>query len=182
VTLLTALAPVAPHVVVAQVVKTLIVLGLLAAGFRLLGKRQAAQLNVYDLAMLLALSNAVQNAMTGGRGNLAVGLATSASILLAAWAMTRLFFRRPSLEARVIGAPTILVRHGRILAPRLRRELVTRDELHEALRQHGVEDPGDVDLAILEVDGSISVVPRAQPREDSARASRRPRIRPRKAQ
>jgi uncharacterized membrane protein YcaP (DUF421 family) len=156
-----ALAPVAPHIVVAQAVKTLIIVLLLAGGFRVLGKREAAQLNVYDLAMLFALANAVQNAMTGGRGNLPVGLASSLTILLAAWALTKIFARQPALETRVIGAPTILVRSGRVLAPRLRRDLVTRDELLEALRQHGVDGPADVDLAVLEVDGSISVVPRA---------------------
>jgi uncharacterized membrane protein YcaP (DUF421 family) len=171
------LAPVSAHIVVAQVLKTLIILSLLVIGFRFLGKRQAAQLNVYDLAMLLALSNAVQNAMTGGRGNLTVGLATSAAILGSAWAATRLFSRRPSVEARVIGAPTILVRHGRVLAPRLRRELVTKDELLQALRQHGIDAPRDVDLAVLEVDGSISVIARGMVAEATGPADRRPRRR-----
>ena len=156
-----ALTSVAPHVVVAQVVKTLLILTLLFAGFRLLGKRQAAQLNVYDLAMLLALSNAVQNAMTGGRGNLSVGLATSSAILLSAWAVSRAFSRRPSVEARVIGAPTIIVRHGRALRTTMRRELVTDDDLREAIRQHGLSSTTGVDLAVLEVDGSISVIPRS---------------------
>lgn len=174
---LVGLAPVAPHAVVAQVAKTVIILIVLVTGFRLLGKRQAAQLNVYDLALLLALSNAVQNAMTGGRGNLSVGLATSTAILLSAWAVTRLFSRRPSAEARIIGAPTILIRHGRILAPRLRRELVTREALLEAIRQHGVDRPGDVDLAVLEVDGSISVITRPKTADKAVEARRRRRRR-----
>jgi uncharacterized membrane protein YcaP (DUF421 family) len=182
VNLLGGVAPIAPHVVVAQVVKTLIIVGLLVAGFRVLGKRQAAQLNVYDLAMLLALSNAVQNAMTGGRGNLSVGLATSSAILLAAWATTRVFSRRPAVEARVIGAPTIVIRNGRVLAPRLRREQVTRDELLEAIRQHGMSGPQDVDLAVLEVDGSISVVPRSAPKPDAKPGGRRRPARRHKAQ
>jgi uncharacterized membrane protein YcaP (DUF421 family) len=156
-----ALTSVAPHILVAQVVKTLIILALLVLGFRFLGKRQAAQLNVYDLAMLLALSNAVQNAMTGGRGNLSVGLATSSAILVAAWAVTKVFSHNPSIETRVIGAPTIIVRHGQVLRPRMRRQLVTDDELREAIRQHGVDGPSGVDLAVLEVDGSISIVPRS---------------------
>ena len=70
---MTALAPVTAHVVGVQVIKTLIILTLLVAGFRVFGKREASQLNVYDLAMLMALANAVQNSMTGGLGNLPDG-------------------------------------------------------------------------------------------------------------
>jgi uncharacterized membrane protein YcaP (DUF421 family) len=149
--------------IVDQVIKTLIVLVLLVAGFRLLGKREAAQLNVYDLAMLMALSNAVQNAMTGGLGNLPVGLALSATVMVSAWLVTRLLIRRPTLERRVVGSPTLLVNQGQVLSLPMRRQRVSAAELSEACRQHGIESTADVALAVLEVDGSISVVPKAPP-------------------
>ena len=140
-------------------IRSAFVLAFLFLAFRLLGKRQAAQLNVYDLAMIIALANAVQNAMTAGRGELAVGLATSTTLLLVAYAITLLLVRLPSAQPRIVGSPAILVNHGRVLWRRMRAERVTRDELLAALREHGVQHTNEAELAVLEVDGSISVVP-----------------------
>jgi uncharacterized membrane protein YcaP (DUF421 family) len=155
--------PISAHRVAVQAIKTLIVFVLLVVGFRLLGKREAAQLNVYDLAMLMALANAVQNAMTGGLGNFPIGLAVSSTLVAAAFVLTRFIVRRPSMERRIIGAPVLLVNHGQVLPQRLRRNLVSTSELDEACRQHGVDGPSECELAVLEVDGSISVIPRSQP-------------------
>ena len=157
---LAALKPVSAHRVEVQAIKTLIVFVFLVGGFRLLGKREAAQLNVYDLAMLMALANAVQNAMTGGLGNFPIGIATSSTVLLTAWAVSRVFRRHPRLESRFVGSPVLLARDGKVLHPRLRQQRVTHAELSEACRQHGIEDPSDCALAVLEVDGSISIVPK----------------------
>jgi len=159
---MTALAPVGAHVVSVQVIKTLIILVVLVVGFRLLGKREAAQLNVYDLAMLMALANAVQNSMTGGLGNLPVGLATSSAILIAAFVVTRVTARRPRLQQRLIGSPTLLVNHGQVLAVPMRRQRVSSDDLTAACRRSGLAGPEDAELAVLEVDGSISIVPRTR--------------------
>jgi uncharacterized membrane protein YcaP (DUF421 family) len=153
-----ALAPVSAHRVEVQMAKSVIVLVVLVAGFRLFGKREAAQLNVYDLAMLMALANAVQNAMTGGLGNLPIGLATSATVIVAAWALSKAFRRDPGLEERFVGTPTLLVQDGHVLRRHLRRQRVTLDELAAACRAHGVEGPSQCRLAVLEVDGSISII------------------------
>jgi uncharacterized membrane protein YcaP (DUF421 family) len=157
---LAALKPVSAYRLEVQAIKTLIVFLFLAAGFRLLGKREAAQLNVYDLAMLMALANAVQNAMTGGLGNFPIGIVTSTTVLVASWILSRVFRRHPTLETRIVGSPTILVHDGVVLNPHLRRQRVTGDELTEACRQHGIENTNDCDLAVLEVDGSISIIPK----------------------
>jgi uncharacterized membrane protein YcaP (DUF421 family) len=174
---LAAIPPVTVRRLEIQAAKTLIVMTLLVVGFRLLGKREAAQLNVYDLAMLMALANAVQNAMTGGLGNLPIGLVTSSTLIVSAWALSLLFRHRPGLERRLIGSPTILVRDGRLLTDRLRRSLVTPDEVDEACRQHGVASPADAALAVLEVDGSISIVPKGTPMHRVTPARRRRRQR-----
>lgn len=153
--------PISWEAVEVQVVKTVIVVAFLLGGFRLFGKREMSQLSVYDLAMLFALSNAVQNAMTAGRGNLGVGLAVSSTVVGSAWLLTKLLAGRPRLEARVIGSPTILVHDGQVLAVPMRRQRVNGDELDAACRAHGLDDPRDAALAVLEVDGSISVVPKS---------------------
>jgi uncharacterized membrane protein YcaP (DUF421 family) len=143
--------------------RSAIMVVVLLLGFRFFGKREMAQMTVYDLAMLMALANAVQNAMTGGRGELVNGLVTSSAVLLTAWAITKVIARRPALERAVIGSPTVLIHDGTVLKERLRRERVGEEELDSAVRAHGLEDPSQVRLAVLEVDGSISVVPFSSP-------------------
>ena len=155
-----AVAPLSASDVGVYAARTLIVMVFLVVAFRLAGKREMAQLNVYDLAMLMALSNAVQNAMTGGKGNLTVGLATSTTIFVVAWVVTKVVWRRPLLEHRVIGWPTVIVSDGVVVRRHMRRERVTEAELAEAVRARGLAAVDDVRLAVLEVDGTISVVPR----------------------
>lgn len=147
-------------VLLAIAVKTGIVLLGVVAGLRLLGKRQSAQLNIYDLVLLMALSNAVQNAMTGGRGNLAAGLVSAGTLLLLGRLFTELVVRRPHWEERIIGAPTVIITDGKLVREHMRREHLTEAQVMTALRQHGLTDPHDALLAVLECDGSLSVVPR----------------------
>jgi uncharacterized membrane protein YcaP (DUF421 family) len=176
VTLVLALAPVSAGRVGEQAAKTAIIVVVLLVAFRATGKREIAQFNVYDLAMLMALSNAVQNAMTGGLGNLPVGLATSSTVVVTAWALSRVLARRPRLEAQVLGSPVLLVNDGHVLEARLRHQHVSHEELDEACREHGVDGPHDCRLVVLEMDGSLSVVPAdAHDRDRSSSRSRRPR-------
>lgn len=143
--------------------RTSVVLLVLVVGVRLFGRRAIGGLNVYDLVTMLLLANAVQNAMTRGSGLLAVGLVSAAVLLLADHLLGRLFTRYPSVEARVVGNPTIIVQDGQLQWENLRREGVTEDEVQAAMRQYGIDDLGAVKLAVLEVDGSISVISRDQP-------------------
>jgi uncharacterized membrane protein YcaP (DUF421 family) len=161
-----ALPPITAHGLEVQAAKTVIVFAVVATGLRLLGKREASQLNVYDLVMLMALANSVQNAMTGGKGNIGVGLVTSSVVVLLAWGLTRLIVRHPGAERLVIGSPTILVHGGRVLTDRLRRQGINRDELTAAIRAYGLSDLHQVQSAVLEVDGSISVIPYPDRRSD----------------
>jgi uncharacterized membrane protein YcaP (DUF421 family) len=176
VSLVLALAPLSANRVGEQAAKTFILVVVLLVGFRIAGKREIAQFTVYDLAMVIALSNAVQNAMTGGLGNFEIGLVTSSTLVLTAFGISRVLARRPRLEADVLGTPTLLVNDGRVLKDHCRTAKVSPDEIAEACREHGVDGPGDCHLAVLEVDGSISVVPRSESPPD--RGPRPPRRRP----
>lgn len=160
--LVVALAPLSADRVGEQAAKTFILIIVLLVGFRITGKREIAQFTVYDLAMIIALSNAVQNAMTGGLGNFPIGLATSSTIVVTAWGISRVIARRPRLAAEVLGTPTLLVNDGRVLKARLRNANITPEELSEACREHGVGGASDCHLAVLEIDGSISIVPRSE--------------------
>lgn len=168
------LPPITAHSLEVQAAKTLVVFAVVATGLRLLGKRETSQLNVYDLAMLIALANAVQNAMTGGKGNLAVGLVTSSVLVLVAWGVTKLIVRRPGLERTIVGSPTILVHRGSVLPDRLRRQGVSLEELQAAARGYGISDLAGVHTCVLEVDGSISVIPYPDAGRDHAGQHPRP--------
>lgn len=140
--------------------KTAVVLFVLTALYRLLGKRSLANFTVYDLVTVMAVANAVQNAMTAGRGEVLVGIGCSATLLLAAFGISRVFTSIPASERVVLGEPVLLIHRGRVLADRLRHEHITRNQLLEALRAYGLTAPAEVKMAVLEIDGSISVVPK----------------------
>jgi len=141
-------------------IRAMVVMLFLFVAFRLLGKRTSSQMNIYDLAMIMAVSNAVQNAMTGGRGELQVGIYASTGVILLAWALTKLFVKAPKLESRLVGHPTVILNDGAMLKDTMRRECVTEQEVMEAIRQHGLTKPEEIMLGVLEVDGSISIVPK----------------------
>ena len=144
-------------------IRTAFVLFYLLIGLRVLGKRQIGQMNIYDLALIMALANAVQNAMTMGAGDLSAGMASSGTLLLIGYVLTRLFIRLPKLEEHIVGTPTVLISNGQLLQDRMRKENITESQVTVALHQHGLTDPAQALTAVLEVDGSISVVPKSEP-------------------
>ena len=144
-------------------IRTAIVLVALVAGVRIFGKRQIGGMNVYDLVLVLLLANAVQNAMTEGSGNLGVGLVSAGTLLLADRLLGIVFTKRPELEGQLLGTPTVVVEDGRFVEEHLRREGVTQDEVLAAVRQFGLSELAQVKLAVLEADGSLSVVPTDDP-------------------
>lgn len=140
--------------------KTVVVVVVLLGLYRVLGKRNLAQFSTYDLVTVMAVANSVQNAMTAGKGSVLVGIVCASTLLALAYGMTKLFTRVPSSERLVLGEPVVLVNNGVLLRDRLRRERITIDELQAALRDHGLVRPEQASMVILEVDGSISVVPK----------------------
>ena len=142
---------------------------LVLVGLRLAGKREIGQMTIFDLVVLLLLSNAVQNAMVGGDSSLVGGLVAAGLLLLLNWLVARATLRWPRLRRTLVGTPTLLVLHGEILTEHLRREGVSQDDLETALREHGISAIEGVDMAVLEIDGSISVVPTDQPMKKGRR-------------
>ena len=148
-----------PGVTLAIVAKTALIYVFLVVGIRLLGTRELGEATVYDFVLVVVISNAVQNALVGGDVTLFGGLVSAVTLLVINRAFTWLLTRFGWFERRMVGEPVVLLASGHILRDRLRREGVDREELMAALREHGVATPQDVRLAVLEVDGTISVVP-----------------------
>jgi uncharacterized membrane protein YcaP (DUF421 family) len=128
-------------------------------GLRLAGKREIGQMTVFDLVVLLLIANAVQNAMVGPDTSLTGGVLAAVVLLVFNTILARLRLRWPRLRKLVEGSPTLLVLRGEVLTDHLRREGLDQDTLEAALREHGVANVADVEMAVLEIDGSISVVP-----------------------
>jgi uncharacterized membrane protein YcaP (DUF421 family) len=138
--------------------RTLAVYLIILIGLRLAGKRELGQMTVFDLVVLLLIANAVQNAMVGPDTSLLGGILAAVVLLALNTIVARLRLRSPRLRRLVEGTPTLLVLHGEPIPDHLRREGIDQETLEAALREHGVEDLADVEMAVLEIDGSISVV------------------------
>ncbi len=149
-----------PHVLLEILVRCSVVYAVMLTGFRLMGKREIGQMTAFDLVLLLLISNAVQNAMTGPDTSLSGGIVAAASLFGLNLLISRYVFRHRGARRWLLGTPTLLIRRGEVIETHLKREGVTREALLAALREHGVANIGDVSLAVLEMDGSISVLKR----------------------
>jgi uncharacterized membrane protein YcaP (DUF421 family) len=145
------------------VLRTLAVYGAVFLGLRVMGKREIGQMTVFDLVVILLIANAVQNAMVGPDLSLQGGI-LAALVLLVANRLVALVRLRGGRFGRFIeGTPTVLVEDGKFIEPHLRKEGVDKEELEMAAREHGMGSISQVKLAVLEVDGSISIVPEGSP-------------------
>lgn len=140
--------------------KTTIIYLFLVAGLRLLGKRELGQMNIYDLVLIIILANAVQNAMVGDDNSLVGGLVAAITLLILNRLFTLAMARSTRLEHFMVGGPLIILNHGELLTDRMRREGITREQVLAALREHGLEKIDEARMCVLEVDGTISVVPK----------------------
>jgi len=125
---------------------------------RLFGKKELAQLSVIDLVFILLISNSVQNAMVGSNTSLIGGILAAGSLFIVNFILKYFLFRSKSFSHLLEGKPVILVHHGALIQEHLDREKISRGELDAAIREHGVQSVSDVDLAILEADGNISIL------------------------
>lgn len=125
---------------------------------RLFGKKELAQLSVVDLVFILLISNAVQNAMVGDNTSLGGGLVAAGSLFVVNYLMKYLQYLFPRFSKLVQGKALMLVYKGNIDESHLQKAKISHEELMEAIREHGISTIAEVDLAILEVDGNISVL------------------------
>jgi len=140
------------------VARTAIIYLAVLVGLRLTGKREVGQMTPFDLVLLILIANAVQNAMTGPDNSVTGGLVAAGTLLILNFLVSRVVFRNRRLRRIVEGTPTILIRDGQLIMKNLASEHMTADELLQALREHGVPRSEEVGLAVLEIDGSISVL------------------------
>jgi uncharacterized membrane protein YcaP (DUF421 family) len=154
------------------VVRSAVIYVALIVALRLFGKRQIGQFTIFDLVLILLVANAVQPAMTGPDNSLLGGLIIIGSLVVADGLVAVARARIPVVNWLLEPQPTVIAEDGKWLREAMEHEDVTLADAEMALREHGVGDVDEVELAVLEADGSISVVPR-----DRSAGGRRPRRR-----
>jgi uncharacterized membrane protein YcaP (DUF421 family) len=143
-----------------KAVRAILVFAFLVAALRLGGKRELGQINVLDLAVLLLVSNALQNAMIGPDNSLIGGVVGASTLFIANYAFVRLVFNSRRASRILEGTPTVLLEHGRVLKRSLRSEAITVDELRSAALERGFSRLADVDLIVLEPNGHMAIMGR----------------------
>ncbi|MBP6549994.1 MAG: DUF421 domain-containing protein [Flavobacterium sp.] len=125
---------------------------------RIFGKKELSQLNTADVILILLISNSVQNAMVGSDTSLLGGLAAAAILFVINFSLKKLKFKFPKFSDFLHEKPEILIHDGKLDFKSLSKLNITSEELQEAIREHGVEHFSDVKLAMLEIDGNISII------------------------
>jgi uncharacterized membrane protein YcaP (DUF421 family) len=149
-----------PEIPIAEkIIRPVVVYLFLLIAFRLAGKRELGQMTPFDLIVLLTISNVLQNAMIGADNSLGGGLIGALTLFVLNGVLARVTFHFPWLARVLEGSPTPLIEKGKIIQPSLRREVMTIEELHRALRKHDLdwEDIPRIDRALLELDGTVTV-------------------------
>lgn len=141
-----------------KAIRTVVIYVFLLVGLRLAGKRELGQLNPFDLVVLLVLSNTVQNAIIGNDNSLVGGLFSAIVLLVLNYGVVRFLFLHPRLDRVAEGREVVLIKDGKLLEKRLRRELITKSELASAARKQGIDDLRTIDCARLEVGGTLTFV------------------------
>jgi uncharacterized membrane protein YcaP (DUF421 family) len=122
---------------------------------RIFGKRELAQLNPFDLVVLLSLSNTVQNAIIGDDNTVTGGLIGAFTLLLINYFVVRFVFKHRRLDQLIEGSPTVLVENGRLIKDNLAKELLTESELQTVAHRQGFAKLEEVDTCVLEPGGTF---------------------------
>lgn len=157
--------------VLEKVLRPVIVYLCLIVFLRVFGKRELAQLNPFDLVVLLCLSNTVQNAIIGNDNSVSGGVIGVFSLLTVNWILTRMLFRLPKLNQALEGDPTVLIRHGQVDWDAMKKEALSELELKTVLHKQGLGDYSEVEKCVLEPSGNFYVEERDPLRADTSRAA-----------
>jgi uncharacterized membrane protein YcaP (DUF421 family) len=152
--------------VLEKVIRPILVYVALVALLRAFGKRELAQLNPFDLVVLLSLSNTVQNAIIGNDNSLSGGLIGALALLAVNYLVVRFIFRHRRLDQWFEGQPTVLVENGCVVTKGLAKELLTLPELVTVLHRQGFDNLNDVEHCVLEPGGTFYVQRKSPPMDE----------------
>ncbi|MEO6397195.1 MAG: YetF domain-containing protein [Tepidiformaceae bacterium] len=154
-----------------RIIRAVLVYAFASVALRLAGKREIGTLNPFDLVVILFLSNILQNSIIGDDVSVTGGFIGAATLMIINRGVQRFLFQHPRLDGILEGKPRALIEDGKILQENLSKELVTEDDLMVALHKQGLLELADVEKAVLETDGNISVVPKRPSGEEQRQAA-----------
>ncbi|WP_288984441.1 YetF domain-containing protein [uncultured Flavobacterium sp.] len=140
------------------VLRSIAVYFFMIVALRIFGKKELSQLNTADVILILLISNSVQNAMVGNNSSLTGGLVAALILFILNYLLKKIMFTSKFFRQLIQSKPEILIHNGKIEFSSLSRLGITSDEMQEAMREHGIEYYKDVKLAMLEIDGNISII------------------------
>ena len=143
--------------VVEKMLRPVAVYVFLVVALRVFGKRELAQLNPFDLVVLLSLSNTVQNAIIGNDNSLTGGLVGALTLMAMNYMVVRFLFKHRRLDEIFEGTPSLLIEDGEIVKQALAKELLSKAELMTALHRQGFDSAADVQRCVLEPGGTFHV-------------------------
>ena len=152
-----------------KILRPVIVYLFLVVFLRIFGKRELAQLNPFDLVVLLSLSNTVQNAMIGDDNSVSGGLVGAFSLLAINWVLAWVLYRAPKVTRLLAGKSATLIRDGVVDEAELKNQSLTHEELVSVLNKNGFNDPADVQTCVLEPNGTFFVEGKKLSSEDLQR-------------
>lgn len=144
--------------VIDKILRAVTVYLFLVVALKLAGRRELAQLNAFDLVVLLTIANTVQDAIIGNDNSVTGGLISAATLLLANYLVVRIFYHYEETHRDEEESGDVLIEKGRLQKKAMKKELITTDELEEAASRQGFESLRDVERATLNADGSFSLV------------------------
>ena len=159
-----------------KILRPVLVYAFLVICLRVFGKRELAQMNPFDMVVLLSLSNAVQNAIIGEDNSLLGGLVGALSLLMINWLVVRFVFRHRRLDEMLAGKPSVLMEHGRVKEKTLAKELMSRSELQTMAHRQGFKSLDEIETCILEAGGTIFMKRKEPPPEAQRHAELMARI------
>src|SRR5437667_1147582 len=149
-----------------KILRPVIVYFFLVVALRVFGKRELAQLNPFDLVVLLSLSNTVQNAIIGNDNSLTGGLIGALALLAMNYLVVRFLFRHRRLDQVFEGKPTTLVQNGKAIKSALAKELLTHSELMTVLHRQGFDSLEEVERCVLEPGGTFYIHRKEPPKDE----------------
>lgn len=149
--------------IIEKILRPIAIYAFLIVSLRLAGKRELAQLNPFDLVVLLTISNTVQNAIIGEDNSVTGGLIGAATLLVVNHFVVRYLYGHERLERLVEGDEDVLIDNGELLIDRLRKELITENELLSAAHKQGFATLAEIDRAVIEPGGTIVFLAKKPP-------------------
>ena len=153
-----------------KIIRPWLVYLVLVVFLRLFGKRELAQLNPFDLVVLLCLANTVQNAIIGDDNSVTGGVLGAFSLLTVNWLLMNFLYRSPRLNAALEGGASVLIRDGKLDEAAVKAEKLSHEEILTILNRNGFSHPREVEMCVLQPNGTFFVKGKVPSPDDLQRA------------